>query len=120
MFAMPMQNLNAHKKEHMTTFECRFCDKRFENMSDLMKHNKKDHEQRVSACRNFDGGYCEYEEKDCWFIHNANLEVKSKCTMCVKTFNSRCNFLKHRKMIHPQIVPFCRNKENDLRENKKQ
>ena len=85
-----------------------------------MKHNKKHHKQLVSACRNFDGGVCEYEENDCWFIHNINPEVKPKCTLCSKTLNSRYEYLKHRKMIHPQKVPICRNKETCKFENNDQ
>ena len=88
------EELNKHKKKHMTNFKCRFCNERFETMNNLMKHNKKDHEQHVSACRNFDGGFCEYEENDCWFIHNINPEVKPKCTLCNKTLNSRSELQK--------------------------
>ena len=105
------EKLNKHEKEHMTNLKCKFCEKRFETMSDLMKHKKKDHEQHVSVCRNYDGGNCEYEDKECWFIHNTNQEVKPKCILCAKTFHSRCEFLKHKKAIHPQLVSNCNNKE---------
>ena len=57
------EELNKHKKKHMTNFKCRFCDERFETMNSFMKHNKKDHEQHVSACRNFDGVFVNMKKR---------------------------------------------------------
>ena len=76
-----------------------------------MKHSKRDHEKKTSVCSNFEIGVCNYEEKDCWFIHSKTMLVKLNCTLCEKTFLGRSEFFRHRKYNHPELVNKCRNEE---------
>ena len=94
-------------------FACKFCEEGFEINSELMKHNKTKHTENVSVCWNFVAGFCQYEDSFCWFAHekakvNTN-QCNSKCNICDLTFNSRPEYLKHRKLVHIDLVPECKN-----------
>ena len=94
-------------------FLCKFCEEVFEINSELMKHNKMKHTESVSVCWNFVAGFCQYEDSFCWFAHEkakVNMTQYSfKCNICDLTFNSRPEFLKHRKLVHIDLVPECKN-----------
>ena len=51
--------------------------------------------------------------KFCWFSHEkakVNMTQYSlKCNICDLTFNSRPEYLKHRKLVHIDLVPECKN-----------
>ena len=59
--ALDTNDLDAHKSlEHTTAvdeghtpFNCNFCRHWFPNKSELMKHKKLMHKEKVSACWNF-------------------------------------------------------------------
>ena len=103
--------LRAHMKIHATLLKCRFCEKSFETKNDLMKHSKIYHEKQTSVCNNFEIEVCDYEEKDCWFLHRKSLLTKLNCTKCEKTFKGRSEFFIHRKHDHPELVKRCKNEE---------
>ena len=60
-------------QRHNEMSSCKFCDKRFQNKKDLMKHNKEKHLETLSSCWNFEAGSCEFED-NCWFKHD-KIEV---------------------------------------------
>ena len=95
------------------SFACKFCEEAFEISSELMKHKKRLHTEHVSICWNFDEGLCPYEDSLCWFIHekaDANIQkFNSKCNICDIAFKTRPEHLKHRKLIHLDLVPVCKN-----------
>ena len=69
------------------------------------------HEKQTSVCNNFEIGVCDFEEKDCWFLHRKSLLTKLNCTKCEKTFKGRSEFFIHRKHNHPELVKKCKNEE---------
>ena len=72
------------------------------------------HTQNVSVCWNFAAGSCEYNDSSCWFAHEQSKvnmrQNHSKCNICDLTYNTRAEYLKHRKVFHIDIVPKCKNK----------
>ena len=71
------KDLDAHENlEHTKfvddgskSFHCNFCKHCFTNKSQLMKHKKLKHTERVSTCWNFQLGKCSYGDESCWFLH---------------------------------------------------
>ena len=94
-------------------FACKFCEEVFEVNSELRKHNKIRHAENVSICWNFLSGFCPYADSFCWFAHKkpevTMAQYSLKCSICDSTFNSRSEFLKHRKLMHIDLVPECNN-----------
>ena len=37
-----------------------------------MFHRKAEHFQVVKQCRNYENGYCSYNDTECWYKHNDN------------------------------------------------
>ena len=60
-------------QRHNEMSKCKFCDKRFQNKKELMKHNKEKHLETLSSCWNFEAGSCDFED-NCWFKHD-KIEV---------------------------------------------
>ena len=50
------------------------------------------------------------ETKDVGFFHIRN-EEKFKCNICDTAFESKSDFMKHRKTKHKQRLQMCKNKE---------
>ena len=48
---------------------CHFCEMNFQTKSDLMKHRKHNHPEKVNICQNFLGVGCNLGEDACWFSH---------------------------------------------------
>ena len=104
---------SEHSKQHqdIRIFLCRFCEKNFKSKSELMKHNKCTHKEKLSACRNFETGTCYYDDH-CWFSHEpkkCNVTSEFKCNFCENKFKTVPELLKHRKIAHLEIVPMCKN-----------
>ena len=101
--------------ENITTqFNCNFCSKTYSRKSDIMKHKKQEHEEKVATCWKFVAGDCRFSDKNCWFNHSENnLEDldEIECNWCEKIFMTQPEFLNHRKREHMQYVPKCRNPE---------
>ena len=56
-------------------------------------------------------GQCTFED-ECWYVHEekSNNESNSesfKCDMCKSNYKGRSNFMKHKKLLHPEQVPSC-------------
>ena len=91
-------------------FECHFCGKSFQGKDDLMLHRKKDHQSKVSLCRNFPKGNCPMADK-CWFVHaecgNTFATDEHECNICDTTFDNKSEYMKHRKLKHETNVTPC-------------
>ena len=77
-----------------------------------MRHRKKDHMEKVIACRSFiTGRSCTYGSEACWWNHSGGLKKSSQtyfsCNLCDKTFESRANLMKHQKIEHEDTVNTC-------------
>ena len=116
------ESLEEHEPTHALNEEteigrlkCNFCENSFYAMRELMSHKKDIHGDKVSACRDFANGTCNFGDKYCWFSHSEKIdkqEVPSfNCRSCEKEFKSQADCLKHRKEEHTNLVPFCRNEE---------
>ena len=72
--------------EDNSYFTCKFCDQTFENLTEVMKHQKAIHSSSVQHCKQFLQNIC-YFGDNCWFIHNETLrssEPKFTCNFCEK------------------------------------
>ena len=58
-----------------TDFNCKLCDKVFEERSDYMKHRKSEHRLLVPLCRDNKKGSCMFNDKTCWFLHDTNQVI---------------------------------------------
>ena len=94
--------------------DCRFCDKSFVTLEEVMQHNKINHTSKVQDCSNFSENTCWFGE-NCWFLHREitqNLESSFKCKFCEKKFKNRNSLSEHMKMLHIQFVPKCKNEDD--------
>ena len=48
---------------------CKDCEKVFGTRSELMKHKKDRHMEKISKCRDFKLGKCPWNSNNCWFLH---------------------------------------------------
>ena len=93
---------------------CHFCEMNFQTKSDLMKHRKHNHPEKVNICQNFLGVGCNLGEDACWFSHKTTTINKDtymsnfKCTDCDKHFGNKFEFMHHRKQDHQESVPLCK------------
>ena len=109
-----------------TDFPCETCGKWCRSEADLNYHNKK-HEfvqnvpsDEMKTCPYFMDGYCAFDSKECWFDHpelsQASLVPRAlksvKCRFCEKTFETKSEFMEHRKLEHPEKITACK-KEMD-------
>ena len=56
-------------------------------------------------------GICHWD-KNCWFKHSEDIEVLKKdfkCTVCEEIFKNKMNFVEHRKSVHANLTPKCKN-----------
>ena len=60
-------------------YDCRKCEYKAKEQSNLMKHMKEVHPKDVSKCWKFTMGNCKLSEEACWFKHKdgKNLEKES-------------------------------------------
>ena len=71
-------NLKPEVRKELVKFPCKECDKCFEHRSQLMKHKKENHLERISKCREFLQGNCNLDEDSCWFGHNTEQKENEK------------------------------------------
>ena len=65
-------------------FSCNFCDKNFQTLGEVMKHNKTIHTSSVQHCKQYLENDCSYG-KNCWFLHCESLKNSDpslKCNLC--------------------------------------
>ena len=98
-------------EDQSNDIKCYFCDNRFKTKSEIMTHRKKEHVEKVDACRLFSEGKCYLGDMDCWYTHSESNKT-FKCKYCENEFKNRYDFMKHRKEEHPQFVPNCRKETN--------
>ena len=101
---------SEHEEDEDGKIICKFCNEMFANLANMMKHKKMKHREKVSICKNYNDIGCPFEEKKCWFLHITNEET-FKCNICDTTFESKSDFMKHRKKKHKERVQMCKNKE---------
>ena len=72
-----------------------------------------DHKEKLSVCRNFSAGFCEFWDKLCWFIHSSQNGEPAvvNCNNCSETFHGFTDYLHHKKREHVETVKECKNKE---------
>ena len=102
-------------------FTCNVCRQKFEEKWELMAHRKEKHLTSVKTCKYFLQGICGFDDKVCWFRHKqSDDQVPSfpqtlqvfKCSLCGKAFNSKRDFMEHRKIEHLDKVSECKEKKN--------
>ena len=114
-------NNHTHSSDDMESEEnslcyCRFCDKSFETLAEVMKHNKLTHTNNVQHCSNFLENICLYGD-NCWFLHIESERISEpsfKCKFCEKKFKTNNSLREHTKTSHIQLVAKCKN-ENECK-----
>ena len=66
------------KAKSLHADSCHDCDNEFSVKSDLMKHRKKEHRNKVLKCRNYNQGNCSLPDQACWFLHDENVNVANE------------------------------------------
>ena len=86
-----------------------------------MLHKKNNHEEHVTICRYFLKDECAFDNDTCWYMHkkmdDSSCQKKIKnfiCVPCEDTFESKNEFMKHKKCLHPNNVLICKNYKNHL------
>ena len=101
--------------EHDYNFACNICRKLFDIKSDLMYHVKEEHPRNMPFCKYFQKGECSFSDVKCWYIHKIeDIAIKQyKCGICGRVFDSKNNFMRHRKADHMDKVQQCINHKNE-------
>ena len=60
------------ESEESSEWNCNLCDNKFRCQSELLRHNKQEHEHLVQMCWNKENGKCIFGSQDCWFKHEKN------------------------------------------------
>ena len=98
------------KKQVMQIWKCKFCEEIFQTKNVLMKHNREEHSEHLNVCWRFQKGSCYYGDS-CWFLHDQHLKGTMpdfKCSFCSEIFENENDLMKHKKEMHTESVPFCR------------
>ena len=103
---------NAHQ------MRCHNCGKIFKTKNELMIHRKSHHPDKIRICRYIENGYCTFG-RECWYNHsqentggsNQSSVENYRCTNCEDVFTSRSNMMNHRKNVHSNTIPKCRDYE---------
>ena len=101
---------SEHEEDEDGHIICKFCDEKFANVGNLMKHKKLKHREKVAICKHYNSIGCPFEDEKCWFLHIKSNET-FKCNICEENFNTKSNFMEHRKSKHGAMVQLCKNKE---------
>ena len=51
-------------------FKCNVCDIKFKTKAELRIHQKQTHKENIKACIKFKKGSCQYDNENCWFLHD--------------------------------------------------
>ena len=112
--------------DFQTDFPCEICGKWCRSDADLTYHlNKHEfvknvHQEEVQTCSHFLDGKCAFDSNECWFYHPdltkagsvPRIPTSFKCRFCEKSFQTKSEFMEHRKLEHPQKIAACK-KEMD-------
>ena len=68
----------------------------------------------MPVCKYYQEGSCHFSDDKCWYRHiKQDKEMLSfKCGICKMTFNSKSEFMSHRKIQHNSQVKTCINHKN--------
>ena len=61
-----------------STHDCKICDFKGAQKSDLMKHMKEHHPKSVAICRNYLQKNCDLPGSVCWFMHQERNDEVNK------------------------------------------
>ena len=64
------------KESDQSQEKCNQCELYFKTKSDLMKHKKSIHSEKVTTCRNYRQGVCNNGDDNCWFSHERQTKEK--------------------------------------------
>ena len=70
-------NVNRNIKGATINLKCKYCGETFGHKNDLMSHRKRNHEEKIALCREYESGNCHYGIL-CWFKHKTNNENMNK------------------------------------------
>ena len=106
----PSKNVKDKRKVFQDYNQCFTCKMDFDGFFNLMNHRKSVHPSN-KQCRNYATGRCT-RGSDCWYVHSEKSENEDifenfKCDLCAEQFKGRGNFMRHKKISHPQIIPTC-------------
>ena len=114
--------LTAHAQKHhrelpIYSVGCNFCEEKFIEHGELMKHKKMKHKGKVAICWKFLTGNCIFGDASCWFLHSES-EGSCKipewnCNFCETEFRCQSEMLRHKKQEHFHLVQLCRNEMKD-------
>ena len=68
-------------------FICRVCNNEFNSKSELMRHRKIDHADRVRQCTDFASNFCRRGDQQCWYRHSMNKETNSQSVQSRQDFH---------------------------------
>ena len=91
------------------TFSCKYCEMKFRTKPELMNHRKRNHAEKVNACKYYVKGTCHFEDR-CWFKHERDERnsVNLKCGYCGKIFTIKDDLMNHIKKSHTKKVQTCK------------
>ena len=97
-----------HEEDEEGHVTCKFCSEKFATIANMMMHKKIKHREKIAICQNFIADGCPFEDKRCWFLHIESNET-FKCNKCDKNFQTKSEFMQHRKKQHETMVQMCKN-----------
>ena len=108
-------NMKGKTNNQKVNFKCVSCAQEFSVKSSLISHRLNAHgKSKVkciykadNTCRNGanNGEKCLYDHSD---GTQSNTSTNFKCNVCEESFRYQSQFLKHRKINHPETVPKCK------------
>ena len=90
--------------------QCNYCGDNFKTKGALMMHRKDVHAEKVNMCSYFIEGNCNFGTDKCWYSHTKNNQKTTtfKCSKCEQVFETRPDFMLHKKKDHSESIPICR------------
>ena len=64
-----------HKMNETVLFKCRYCDETYHSKSEIMKHQKNIHEEKIQICKMHLKNSCRFRH-NCWYLHLDLLKTK--------------------------------------------
>ena len=107
----------SHQDDRDAKFVCTICGNKFAFKWELMAHRKGHHPTTIKTCRYFLDGNCAFGEDNCWFSHTKDKNERGKiqifkCNMCGDKFDTKKEFMLHRKVEHSERVSDCIHSKN--------
>ena len=91
----------VHRKVDISAYKCRYCDYKCAYKSDIMKHQKASHQDKLQICKSHVQYKCKFKDK-CWFNHVdiaksnlSNMEGRSKHAI----YDQQCSEMEERYEI---------------------